>query len=212
MKLFCTLAFTLAIGLAGCGPAPKGVGFTGVGSEPTAGRATLQTVPDVSFRPSPNELVTRRTNANGSTTETYTYGGSRTWRASELSYQPKYRGRVPTVSVSSPRLKQTGQPLRGEKAINAVAWSQAAGIQGVPVELGGVRGQLRHVKFDGQDYGVVAHVKTDKPSPDWKWSGVEAKLSRIAMSELSCTAPSNMEGKKIDKGFIFVFVLPLSCG
>jgi len=211
MKFISGLSFTVVLGIVACGPTPKGVGFTGVGSEPNIMQLQSVSHTELTFTPSANETVTRRRFANGAMTETYTYGGTRTWRASDLAYQPRFVGQVPTVSVSSSSLKRKGSPLHGQRAAYAVAWMAAAKTPGVSVALDGVSGVLRHVKLDGQDFGVVDNVKTEKPSPNWKWSGVEAKLSRIAMTEISCAAQKNIKPQKIDRGFSFSFVLPLNC-
>lgn len=163
MKLFGTVIFTLTIGLAACGQAPKGVGFTGIGSEQGTLSATQDPlVSPSSYRVSSTETVAVRTTSEGQRIETYTYGTPSVTKQASSAQISIPRGDVP-VFYGATSVKDIGSRSgsiliagRSAASFGSSRWGEK---YTVPISFSDAQARLKVVVVAGMPFGVVGKIK-----------------------------------------------------
>lgn len=213
-------AFFLTIStLTACTGAPvSGVGFSGIGSEPSLSASPPPAAPATGYstaafssasqpqQPVPAQSWTVEEQPDGSIVKTFTYDTAAAAGATALQYVPRFRGRVPTVHAAS------GSFFSGSLTSQAFKVKLPAGTAAAQVGHSGTSGGLRHVILDGEKSFAVFDPATLNLK-GWAAMGREvAKLGAIAEAEIGCPPSRSARPEKHHASmWTIAIVIPLDC-
>ncbi len=214
LPALCIAALTLTTACAG--PANQGVGFTGIGNEPSATRNQAfaqRTDPSQKSNTSARQTTgseeypvgwTVETLPDGRMKKTYRFDTSPVSHASTLRYAPRYRGQVPQVATTTRRRKQFG--------LTDIAKAKAdPSAPAVSVSMGKVRGNLMHVTANGKHYGVLHNARFGMTISWQDLLNADAAFVRMASDEIGCAPIPGQEPARIGKMMSVSVVVPLDC-